>query len=50
MPTKSFRGMMKTDQVDTIPLATRDGSTGYKITKMQKMQQHDIQQLISTTL
>ena len=27
--------MMKSDQVDTIPLSTRNGSTGYKITKMQ---------------
>jgi hypothetical protein len=35
MPMKSFRGMMKTDDIDTIPLSTRNGSTGYRIKKFQ---------------
>ena len=36
MPTKSFRAMMVTDTVDTIPLSTNNGSVGYKIKKLQK--------------
>jgi hypothetical protein len=35
MPMKSFRGMMITDDIDTIPLSTRNGSTGYRIKKFQ---------------
>ena len=37
MATKSFRGMMQKDQVDTIPLSTKTGTTGYRITKLQVM-------------
>lgn len=32
---KSFRGMMKSDTVDTISLHTNTGSTGYRIKKFQ---------------
>ena len=39
MPTKSFRAMMVTDTVDTIPLSTNNGSVGYKIKKLQTIQQ-----------
>jgi hypothetical protein len=35
MTKKSFRGMMTTDTIDTIPLSTNNGSTGYRITKFQ---------------
>jgi hypothetical protein len=35
MIIKSFRGMMKTDNIDTIPLSTNDGSTGYRMKKFQ---------------
>jgi hypothetical protein len=39
MPIKSFRGLMNTDEygdsTDTIVLHTNDGSTGYRITKLQ---------------
>mgnify|MGYP005830915007 CR=1 FL=1 len=35
MTIKSFRGMMKTDNIDTIPLSTNDGSTGYRMKKFQ---------------
>ena len=35
MPMKSFRGMMKSDTVDTISLHTNTGSTGYRIKKFQ---------------
>jgi hypothetical protein len=37
MPTKSFRGLIADGAIDTIPLSTNDGSTGYKITKFQIM-------------
>jgi len=37
MPIKSFRGLIAERSVDTIPLHTNDGSTGYKITKLQVM-------------
>jgi hypothetical protein len=37
MPIKSFRGMMKEDQVDIIPLSTRTGGIGYTIKKIQVM-------------
>ena len=35
MTTKSFRGMMQPDSIDTINLATNNGSTGYKIVKFE---------------
>ena len=35
MPIKSFRGMMKTNDIDTVPLSTNNGSTGYRIKKFQ---------------
>ena len=34
---KSFRGLLVDGDIDTIPLATNTGSTGYKITKFQIM-------------
>ena len=37
MPMKSFRGLLAKDAVDKVSLATRDGSTGYRITKFQLM-------------
>ena len=37
MVTKSFRGKMADDSVDTITLHTNDGSTGYRLTKFQVM-------------
>ena len=37
MTIKSFRGMMADAAIDTIHLATRDGSTGYRITKFEMM-------------
>ena len=35
MPTKSFRGLLADGAIDTIPLSTNNGTTGYKITKLQ---------------
>ena len=35
MPVKSFRGVMSDGQVETIRLATKNGSVGYKIKKLQ---------------
>jgi len=35
MPIKTFRGLMPDDTQDTIVLHTNDGSTGYRIIKMQ---------------
>jgi len=37
MPLKSFRASMADDTQDTIVLHTKDGSTGYRITKFQVM-------------
>ena len=37
MPIKSFRGLIADDAVETIPLQTNDGSTGYRIKKLQVM-------------
>jgi hypothetical protein len=37
MPIKSFRASIANDTIDTIPLSTRDGSTGYRIRKFQVM-------------
>ena len=34
---KSFRGLMKDGDIDTIPLHTNDGSIGYKIVKFRLM-------------
>ena len=42
MITKSFRGLMVDGQIETIPLHTNDGSTGYKITKIQVMPANDL--------
>ena len=39
MPIKSFRGMMASDTIDTIPLSTKNGSTGYRITKFKTIQE-----------
>jgi hypothetical protein len=39
MPIKSFRGMMATDTIDTISLHTNTGSTGYRIKKLQTIQE-----------
>ena len=35
MPIKSFRGKIAHDTVETIALSTNNGSTGYKIKKLQ---------------
>lgn len=35
MPIKSFRAKIADDEIDTIPLHTNNGSTGYKIKKLQ---------------
>ena len=35
MPIKTFRALMATDTQDTIVLHTNDGSTGYRIVKLQ---------------
>ena len=35
MPTKSFRGLLADNGIDTISLSTKNGSTGYKITKFE---------------
>ena len=35
MPIKSFRGKIADGAVDTISLHTNNGSTGYRITKLQ---------------
>ena len=35
MPIKSFRGEIADEAVDLIPLRTNNGTTGYKITKLQ---------------
>ena len=37
MPIKSFRGKMEDNTIDTISLHTNNGSTGYKIKKLQVM-------------
>ncbi len=37
MPIKSFRGKMANDSIETISLHTNNGSTGYRIVKMQLM-------------
>ena len=37
MPTKSFRAKIAERSVDTISLHTNNGSTGYRITKLQVM-------------
>jgi hypothetical protein len=40
MPVKSFRGLLVDGGVDMIPLATKNGSIGYKIKKFQLMAQN----------
>lgn len=42
MPTKSFRGLMDDGDIETIPLHTNNGSTGYRITKLQVMPANDV--------
>ena len=42
MPMKSFRGRMADSVQDIIPLATNDGSTGYKIKKFDILPQAPI--------
>ena len=37
MPIKSFRGKLADNGIDTISLHTNDGSTGYRIIKLQLM-------------
>ncbi len=37
MPTKSFRGLMLSGDIDTISLHTNDGSIGYRIKKFELM-------------
>jgi len=34
---KSFRGLLANDGLETIPLSTNDGSTGYRIKKLEIM-------------
>ena len=37
MTIKSFRGLIADDSIETIPLSTNDGSTGYRIKKLEIM-------------
>jgi hypothetical protein len=37
MPIKTFRGSIADDGIETIPLRTNTGATGYRITKFQVM-------------
>lgn len=37
MTIKSFRGKLEDGSIDTIPLHTNDGSTGYRIIKLELM-------------
>ena len=39
---KSFRGLMNDGDIETIPLRTNNGSTGYKIIKLQVMPANDV--------
>ena len=39
MPTKSFRGLIADNSIDSISLRTNNGSTGYRITKFEIMPQ-----------
>ena len=34
MPVKSFRGLIADGGIDTVPLSTKNGSTGYRIVKL----------------
>ena len=40
MPIKSFRGLIADDSIETIPLSTNDGSTGYRIKKFETIYQN----------
>ena len=40
MTIKSFRGQLSNNGQDTIPLHTNNGSTGYRINKIQMLPQH----------
>jgi len=37
MTTKSFRGLIADGAIETVPLRTNNGSTGYRITKFELM-------------
>ena len=37
MPIKSFRGLIGANTVDTVPLSTNNGATGYRIVKFEIM-------------
>ena len=39
MPIKSFRGLIDSEEVETIRLSTQDGMTGYRIVKFQVIQE-----------
>jgi len=39
MPIKTFRGLIAHDTVETVPLSTNNGSTGYRIVDMDIMYQ-----------
>ena len=40
MPIKSFRGLLADDGIETVPLHTNNGTTGYRIVKFQLMAQN----------
>ena len=46
MPIKSFRGQIKDEGTDLINLHTKDGSTGYRITKFQNINAQPGSQMI----
>lgn len=46
MPIKSFRGLIADGGIDTVTLHTNTGSTGYRITKFQNMNNNPGDQLI----
>jgi hypothetical protein len=50
MPIKSFRGKLEDGAIDTISLHTNNGSTGYRIAKMQVMHAEPGQQDAEHTL
>jgi hypothetical protein len=40
MAIKSFRGLIADDSIETVPLHTNDGSTGYRIVKLEAIYQN----------
>ena len=48
MPIRSFRGLVASNKQDTIPLHTKDGSTGYRIVKFQVMSPDSSENIEST--